>query len=81
MFPSCLKSWCTKYRTWICSGFTGRQIKEEVRKIGCIDEFIMLSGNSRINVKLKGSEETEINAQGPYISEQSLKPLFEKLVV
>lgn len=64
------------------AGFTGRQIKEEVRKIGCIDEFIMLSeGNSRINVKLKGSEETEINAQGPYISEQSLKPLFEKLVV
>ena len=64
------------------AGFTGEQIKEEVKKIGCIDEFIMLSdGNSRINVKLKGCEETEINAGGPYISEKSVDMLFEKLAL
>ena len=63
------------------AGFTGEKIKEEVKKIGCTDEFIMLPhGNSRINVKLKGSEETEINAGGPYISEESLNILFDKLV-
>lgn len=62
------------------AGFTGEKIREEVKKIGCIDEFIMLpKGLSRINIKLKGSEETEINAQGPYIPEQSLNILFKKL--
>ncbi len=62
------------------AGFTGRAIDEAVRQAGIDSEFIMLKdGLSRINVKLKATEETEINAQGPKIDEASQKALFGKL--
>ena len=62
------------------AGFTGRAIEEGVREKGIDADFIRLKeGNSRINVKLKGTEETEINAQGPKIDEASQKELFDKL--
>ena len=62
------------------AGFTGRAIEEGVKEQGIDTDFIKLKeGNSRINVKLKASEETEINAQGPKIDEASQKELFDKL--
>ncbi|MCR4567892.1 MAG: 1-phosphofructokinase [Pseudobutyrivibrio sp.] len=62
------------------AGFTGRAIDEAVRQAGIDSEFITLKdGLSRINVKLKATEETEINAQGPKIDEASQKALFDKL--
>ena len=62
------------------AGFTGRAIEEGVREQGIDADFIRLKeGNSRINVKLKATEETEINAQGPKIDEASQKELFDKL--
>ena len=36
-------------------------------------------GLSRINVKMKSDEETEINGQGPKISEENIQELFDKL--
>ena len=54
------------------AGFTGEAIVDSVNSKGIIADFIMLKeGISRINVKLKGEEETEINAQGPKISEEA----------
>jgi 1-phosphofructokinase len=62
------------------AGFTGRAIDDGVKAAGIDTDFIELpDGISRINVKLKGSEETEINAQGPKIDEESQMQLFNRL--
>lgn len=62
------------------SGFTGQHIKEAMKKAGCQTDFINLnSGISRINVKLKSGMETEINGQGPVISDKDLETLFHKI--
>ena len=39
----------------------------------------MEDGISRINVKLRSNEESEINGQGPVITEDNIKKLYEKL--
>jgi 1-phosphofructokinase len=62
------------------AGFTGEAIVESVINKGIIADFIMLTeGISRINVKIKSDEETEINAQGPSISQDALDELLYKL--
>ena len=62
------------------AGFTGEAIEQGVRSMGIDADFVRLSqGNSRINVKIKSTEETELNGQGPHIDEESLAKLFEKL--
>lgn len=62
------------------AGFTGDALKEKVESLGIKTDFIKLdSGLTRINVKLKGDTETEINAEGPNISQNDLEKLFEKL--
>jgi 1-phosphofructokinase len=62
------------------AGFTGNAIEESVIKRGIKADFVKLSeGISRINVKIKGAAETELNAQGPKIPEESRKELFDKL--
>lgn len=62
------------------AGFTGKQIEQTVKNYGCYSDFIELkNGLSRINVKLKGKIESEINGGGPDIDEESLNILFEKL--
>lgn len=62
------------------SGFTGEEIENIVKGHGVNSEFIKLnSGMSRINVKLKSKEETEINGMGPKITEDNVKELYHKL--
>lgn len=62
------------------AGFTGDALEKAVFKMGVKTDFIHLkSGNTRINVKLKGEVETEINAAGPRIEADELNRLFEKL--
>ncbi len=62
------------------AGFTGEAIVESVINKGIIADFIMLTeGISRINVKIKSGEETEINAQGPAISQDAFDELLYKL--
>ncbi len=62
------------------SGFVGREIEKRVKDHGCITDFITISeGISRINVKLKSNEETEVNGQGPNIKEEHLNKLYERL--
>ena len=62
------------------AGFTGRAIEDGVRSRGVNTDFIHLeSGCSRINVKIKAGEETEINGQGPMISESAAAQLYGKL--
>ncbi|WP_029452632.1 1-phosphofructokinase [Clostridium algidicarnis] len=62
------------------AGFTGDEIERRVKSKGVHTDFIKLNnGMSRINVKLKSKEESEINGKGPYISKEELNELFSKL--
>ncbi len=62
------------------AGFTGKAIEKSVQERGINADFVTLpEGISRINVKIKGKEETELNAQGPKIPEDAQKELFDKL--
>ncbi|MBR1393190.1 MAG: 1-phosphofructokinase [Ruminococcus sp.] len=62
------------------AGFTGEAIEKGLTAMGIDADFVRLkSGSSRINVKIKSGEETEINAQGPDIDSASLEELFTKL--
>lgn len=62
------------------AGFTGNAIEEGIKSLGIKTDFVHLKeGFSRINIKIKSSEETEINGQGANVSEEELKELYSKL--
>ncbi len=62
------------------AGFTGKAIVDSLIEKGIKEDFIMLKeGISRINIKIKSDEETEINAQGPNISDEAYNELLKKL--
>lgn len=62
------------------AGFTGQEIEQRVNDQGYHGDFIHVKkGMSRINVKLKSEEETEINGMGPEITKEDVSSLFEKL--
>lgn len=62
------------------AGFTGKAIEDGIREKGIETDFVHLNkGFSRINVKIKSNEETELNGQGPEIGEDALSELFGKL--
>lgn len=55
------------------AGFTGNEIKHQVELLNIEDKFIPVAqGISRINVKLRSNEESEINGMGPAISDEEL---------
>ena len=62
------------------AGFTGEAIEKGLKNPKITADFITLkSGISRINIKIKAGEETEINCQGPHIDEEELLNLFDKI--
>ncbi|MDK2802586.1 MAG: 1-phosphofructokinase [Oscillospiraceae bacterium] len=62
------------------SGFTGEYIEKTLFKEGMKTDFIKLKdGISRINVKLKSETETEINGNGPIISQEDINKLIDKI--
>lgn len=62
------------------AGFTGDAIERAVRAEGVSCDFVRLRrGFSRINVKVKSGVETELNGNGPQISEDAVTELFAKL--
>lgn len=62
------------------AGFTGRAIEDGLAEAGIRTDFIHLKqGLTRINVKVKAAEETEINGVGPHIDAQALEALFVQL--
>ncbi|WP_446898514.1 1-phosphofructokinase [Clostridium sp. LBM24168] len=60
-------------------GFTGKFIEDFLKNAGISTDFIWTEQDTRINVKLKSQEETEINGAGPDISRDKLNELFEKI--
>ncbi len=64
------------------AGFTGDEIVRKVEEIGVRSDFIRIEdGISRINVKLKSIDGTEINGMGPDISRAKTEELMKKLDV
>ena len=62
------------------AGFTGREIAAEMEQYGVTCDFIEVkNGMSRINVKVKSNEESEINGLGPDIQQADIDALFAKL--
>ena len=62
------------------AGFVGAELERLLRNMKVKTDFIDLEeGNSRINVKISGEEETAINTNGPQISENKILELLEKL--
>ena len=62
------------------AGFTGQALEEGLRREGIHTDFIWLEqGLTRINVKIKAGQESEINGQGPNIDAAALDQLFRKL--
>lgn len=64
------------------AGFTGAEIARRVGEAGVSADFIEVAeGMSRINAKIKSNEETELNGQGPLITEENIEELYAKLDV
>lgn len=60
-------------------GFPGRFIDDTLKKAGIQTDFIEIDEDTRINVKLKTGDETEINAPGPNISQTQFENLLRQL--
>ena len=62
------------------AGFTGKELLKELKNEKVKTDFIFLkNGITRINVKLRGKEETEINSSGPDIPETEIQRLIKRL--
>lgn len=62
------------------AGFVGAELERLLEKMQVKTDFIDLGeGNSRINIKISGEEETAINTNGPAINESKILELLAKL--
>ena len=62
------------------AGFTGEHIDSLIKDMGISSRMIRLNeGMSRINLKLKSKEETELNGMGPNINIIDIARLYQKL--
>lgn len=60
------------------AGFVGREIVRSMDAMDIDSKWIMLEeGNSRINVKVKNIEGTEINGKGPEVPEEKLEQMMD----
>ncbi len=65
---------------YFAAGFVGDEITRRINALGINADYISVDGgNSRINVKIKNIDGTEINGAGPDISKENLKELMDKL--
>ena len=62
------------------AGFTGCEIERMLNQKGVDTDFLHVKeGLSRINVKLRSDEESEINGMGPKITLADIEALYQKL--
>ncbi|OEJ13641.1 1-phosphofructokinase [Brachyspira hampsonii] len=60
-----------------CGGFTGDYIKADLNKYGIKDNFISLTEDTRINVKIKtAKKETEIMGKSPKILQENIDQML-----
>ncbi|MGQ7371835.1 1-phosphofructokinase [Streptococcus suis] len=61
--------------TGFLGGFTGQFIKDGLVAEGIDTDFVQVDQDTRINVKIKADQETEINGLGPTVTEAQLAEL------
>jgi 1-phosphofructokinase len=61
------------------AGFTGKAICAQVEQLGICYDFIEVEGQSRINVKVKSNNETDINGSGAKVTKADVDKLVKKL--
>ena len=62
------------------AGFTGDGLENGLREMGLATDFIHVAeGMTRVNVKIKAAEESEINGIGPKITDQDMAQLMAQL--
>ena len=62
------------------AGFTGEEIRVRMEQMGIRADFIDVpEGMSRINMKIRSDEESEINGMGPAIRDEDIEVLYQKL--
>lgn len=62
------------------AGFTGEEISRLMEEQGIQSDFIQVGkGLSRINVKVRSDEESEINGMGPGIDDEDIDKLYAQL--
>ncbi len=65
---------------YFSAGFIGEEITRRIEESGINADYIQVEkGNSRINLKLKSIDGTEINGMGPDITEDNVEELMKKL--
>lgn len=61
-------------------GFTGEFIEKWLKKDGLSTDFTHITGDTRINIKLKSNQETEINGIGPEITKEEASALLDRFI-
>lgn len=62
-------------------GFTGEELERILAHEGVETDFLHLkSGNTRINVKIRADQEIDVNAPGPFISDDDLEVLLNEKI-
>lgn len=70
---------CDSLATGFAAGFVGEEIVRLCAEEGIRTDFVRVPGCSRINVKLRAGEETDINGSGPPVPPDAYAALAEKL--
>ncbi len=61
------------------AGFTGKYIRDKVKELGLPCDFMEVEGLSRINVKIRSNNETDINGTGACVRDEDVAKLARKL--
>lgn len=70
---------CPSVALGFVGGFTGAFIKQQLEQDGVEHRFIPISGDSRINIKIKAEQETDMSGVSPDIPEEALQQLLDQL--
>ena len=71
---------CPSVALGFVAGETGAWLERGLEKQGLVTDFVHLeNGMTRINVKIKAGQETELNGAGPDIPESAMQQLEEQL--
>lgn len=62
-------------------GFTGDYIEKVLQQENIETDFVRVNGDTRINVKIRGGKETEVNGGSPSISEEDIRSLESRLAL
>ena len=60
-------------------GFTGEELIRQLNVKKISSDFVRISDDTRVNVKIHAQEETEINAAGPDITDQEVAAFKSRL--